>query len=428
MRGFHPLLANSQITEVGKIIMHFLPENTIRPNKKLIPASSAIVFVLFLTMQSFGVDCIVAPTLDRAFPEKWMHCPAGSAPFLSQRDTVYAGAPWGILVLFQGYGRDDSGKVDLSFSYKIRKPNGKIFHDTAGIKAVGGFIEKDTGVLLSTSIPMFSFSRKDAPGKYKITVKAEDRITKTKKTKDATIILSKYPDIASNHFNDISLNIWVHSYCIDPDPGRALAAFSYFIESPLSNDNDVFWAVFYFFQCVFKENPFLADELVAKFPVSSQRLREYIVFLLRSIQYDKAGSKTPIPDSLWKKFDKVAATGFYDPFTFAFKIKSNRFLEFGFYYYGRYSIVRFFIDCLGLPIPAGYDAFIKKCTTYTNECPDSLDKETALEFFSNARKILGKTYAKHALVNAYCTYAYEQGDLDTNARKKLKEIVDSAKK
>jgi hypothetical protein len=109
-------------------------------------------------------------------------------------------------------------------------------------------------------------------------------------------------------------------------------------------------------------------------------------------------------------------------------VKSNRFLEFGFYCYGRYSLVRFLIECLGLPTPAGYEAFIKNCKAYSKECPDGLDKETVLEFYSTAKKILTKTYAKHPLVNAYCAYAYEQGNLDTNARKALKEIIDSLKK
>lgn len=387
------------------------------------PGFASVAFTLALAFQSFGFDCMADPSFDRAFYDKWTHAPSGASPILSRRDTVYAGASWGLYVFFQGYTRDDSNKVNVAFSCKIVKPNGTLFYDTTGIKAVSGFIEKDTGVLLSGIVPIFSFSRKDMPGAYKIVVKAEDKIAKTKKSRETTVVLAKYPSISPSHFDDISLNIWVHSYCIEPDPGRAIAAFSYFIGSTMSNDNEIFWPVFYFFQCVFNDNPFLIDELVGKFPTSSQRLQEYIVFLLRSIQYDKGKSRTPIPDSLWMKFDKVAATGFYDPFTFACKVKSNKFLEFCFYSMGRYSIVRFLIDCLGLNTPAGQENFIRNCPAYSKECQTVLDKETTLEFYSNAVKILKKTYTKHPLVNAYCNYSYERGNLELNQKSALKEII-----
>jgi hypothetical protein len=374
-----------------------------------------------------GFDCLVVPSLDRAFPDKLAHSLPGAAPYLARRDTVYAGLPWGMHVLFREYSRDTSGKVDLSFSYKIIRPNGALFLDTTGISAVSGKIAKDAGLLPSQCIPVFSFSRKDAPGTYKIIATAEDRIGKTKKKREARIVLSKYPEIASTRFDDVSLNIWIHNYCIKPDPGRAVAAFYHFIESNLSNDNEIFWPVLYFFQCVFHNHPFLVDELIGNYPKCSQRLREYSVFLLRSIQFEKGVSTSAIPDSLWKKFDKVAETGFYDPFTFAFKIKSNRFMEFGFYYYGRYVMIRFLIDCLGLNTQAGYETFRKNCPEYCDDCLKTIDKETAREFYSVAKKILEKTYPKHQLINAYCNYAYERGNLEINAKKALKKIIDSSK-
>jgi hypothetical protein len=384
---------------------------------------ASAVFTLALAFQSFGLDCLVDPSFDRAFYEKWTHVPSGASPILSRRDTVYAGASWGTYVFFKGYTRDDSNKVNLALSCKILKPDGTLFHDTTGISAISGFVEKDTGVLLSGIVPVFSFSRKDMPGAYKIVVKAEDKIAKTKKTRETTVILAKYPNTPPSHFNDISLNIWVHSYCIEPDPGRVIAAFSYFIGSAMSDNNEIFWPVFYFFQCVFNDNPFLIDQLVGKFPKASQRLREYIVFLLRSIRYERSSSQTPIPDSLWTKFDKVAATGFYDPFTFACKVKSNKFLEFCFYSTGRYSIVRFLIDCLGLNTPAGRETFIRNSPAYSTECQTVLDTETTREFYLNAINILKKTCVKHPLVNAYCNYTYERGNLEPHQKSALKEII-----
>jgi hypothetical protein len=386
------------------------------------------LFTILFALKSSGFDCRIVPSFDRAFPDKWAHSPLKLSPYLLRSDTVYADLPWGIYVFLKGYSRNDSGKVDVFFSYKIVNPNGTVFHDTSEISAVSGSIGKDSGMLLSRFIPMVSFSRKDAIGKYKIIVTAEDRITKAKKTKELAVILSNYPGIASDHFDDISFNIWIHSYCIEPDPGRAIAAFYFFIESKLSNDDDIFWPVFYFFQCLFSDNPFLVEKLSLNFPKCSKRLQEYTVFLLRTIHIEKSAIKSEIPDSLWKKFDKAAETGFYDPLTYAFKIKSNRFIEFGFYYFGRYSMIRFLIGCLGLNTPAGYEAFLKGCNKYGDECLKCLDKETALRFYSDARKILEKTYSKNLLVHAYCDYANENDPAEINAKKALTEIIASFKR
>jgi hypothetical protein len=398
------------------------------PRKRRIAGSTAIVFILAMTLNSFGFDYFIATSFDRAFPDKWTHYPFGSFPYLSSKDTVYAGLPWRIHVFFKDYSRNDSGKADLSFSYKILKPNGKSFHDTTGITAVSGLIANDTGLLLSHGIPIVSFSRKDMPGKYKIIVTAKDGIADTKRTKEKAVILSNYLKIKSNCFNDISFNVWIHSYCLDPDPGRAIAAFSYFIGSKMSDNNEIFWPVFYFFQCLFSDNPVLIQKLAGAIPKSSTRLQEYTVFLLRAIQIKKNDIEYQIPDSLWDKFNKAAATGFYGPFADAFRIKTNRLMEFGFYYYGKYSIIRFLIECLGLNTPAGYEAFFARCNDYGDDCAKSLDKETALQFHSDAKKILEKTYLKHPLVHAYCNYAFENEKLEMNAKMALQEIIASSKK
>lgn len=424
--------------------------------RSLTVGAMAIVFVLATTLSVFGFDCVFATSFDKDFPDKWMHSSAKTSLYLSNRDTVYAGIPWRIHVLFEDYSRDYYGNVDVSFSYKIVKPNGALFYDTTGIQAVSGLLANPNtaengflvhppgkargpqvlartagsgaGLLLSYCIPVVVFSRKDMPGNYTLIITAKDGITDAKKTKEKTIVFSDYPKTASGDFTDISFNVWIHSYCLDPDPGRAISSFSYFIGSKMSDNDDIFWPVFYFFQCLFGDNPALTQKLAGTIPNSSTRLREYTMFLLRAIRTTKSALEYPIPDSLWKKFDKVAATGYDDPLSDAFTIKSNRLIEFAFYYYGKYSMVRFLIECLGVTTPAGYSAFLKNCKIYGDDCPKNLDKETSLQFCSDAGKILEKTYLKHPLVNAYCNYALQNDRLEIDARKALEGIIASSMK
>jgi len=387
-----------------------------------------MVCILTLTSRSFGLDYDIIASYDRAIPDKWAHSPSNFSAFLVRSDTVYAGLPWGIYTVFKEYSRNDSGKVNISLSYRILKPNGTLYRDSSRINAIDGFTGRDSGMLLSRYVPVILFSGKDQIGKYKIIVTATDGTTKSRTTRECAVILSNYPRNDVNRFDETSFNVWVHSYCIEPDPGRAIEAFYFFIESDLSNNDAIFWPVFYFFQCLFSDNPSLVEKLCLNFSGCSQRLQEYTVFLLRSIQVKRTPVNSSIPDSLWKKFDKVAEPGFYDPFTYAFKVQSNRFIEFGFYYYGRYSMIRFLIECLGLNTSVGYDVFLANCNVYSNECKKHLDQETASHFYSDARKILAKIYSKHVLARAYCDFADEKDNIGTHARGALKEIISLPKK
>ena len=238
-------------------------------------------------------------------------------------------------------------------------------------------------------------------------------------------VLAKYPHGGEPDFNDISFNVWVHSYCIAPDPARAIAAFSYFINSQLSNDDAIFWPVFYFFQCLFKDNPALAEKLAATFSSSTARLQEYTVFLLRAIRFKRSG-KSPIPDSLWKRFDTVTDSDFYDPFAITFKIKSLRLMEFGFYYYGRYDMIRFLIECLGLNTRAGYELFLKHCKEYGTDCLRILDKTIAMQLHSEAEGILRKAYLKHQLITAYCNFALNDREVGGGSEKRARKNPSNA--
>ncbi|MBN1576216.1 MAG: hypothetical protein JW913_06690 [Chitinispirillaceae bacterium] len=80
-------------------------------------------------------------------------------------------------------------------------------------------------------------------------------------------------------------------------------------------------------------------------------------------------------------------------------------------------MARFLLYCLGLTTPTGNEAFLDNCREYGTACVKSFDRETALKFHADARKILKKTFLKHSLVNAYCKYAVESGGLGAEAVK-----------
>jgi hypothetical protein len=336
---------------------------------------------------------------------------------------VYAGIPWRIHVFLNNISRNDSGRADMTFSYKILRSDSSTFFDTVGISAISGPIEKGGSTFLSYRIPIVSFPLNEKPGKYRLIVAAEDRIDSSKKVVEKTMVLSGSLKTKATNFTAVSFNVWVHSYCIDPDPGRAIAAFSFFIGDKMSDDNEIFWPVFYFFQCLFSDNPALVQKLAAIFPKSTPRLQEYTVLLFRSIHVDKKVLSGAVPDTLWNKFDKAAEAGLSDPFTDAFAIRSNKLIEFGFYYYGAYSIIRFLVDCLGLQTVEGYDWFVNHCNSYVNNCSKNFDKETAGLFYSDARGILKKAYSKHPLVRAYCNFIMANEKLTTSAKLSLEEII-----
>jgi hypothetical protein len=243
-----------------------------------------------------------------------------------------------------------------------------------------------------------------------------------KVTREKAIVLSTFPKVNASKFDVVSFNVWLHSYSISPDPARAITAFSYFISSDASNDDAIFWPVFYFFQCLFHENPMLVSKLIANFPKSSSRVKEYSVFLLRSIEYQRE-KNTLIPDSLWKKFDKAAETGFVEPFSLACVSGSPQVIEFGFYYYGNYEMIRFLIECIGLSTASGYETFRKHSQRYGQTCMQYINKESAAKLSDLAKKILEKSYAKQLLIRTFCDYAFENDDLSADSKKILGEMI-----
>ena len=384
---------------------------------------TALLLVFFaVTMLGYGLDFTVATSYDRAFPDKWIYGSSSSLQSLSANDTVYHGVPINVYIFFQQYARNSFGITDISFSYKILRSNGTPVTESTGIPAFTGIVYPDDDILLSRNSPRISFSKKEVQGNYTLVVTAEDKINDAKKTISKTIILSKYPQMDPDRFDVVSFNVWVHNYCIAPDPGRAVSAFAWFINSKSSNDDRVFWPVFYFFQSLFTDNPSLVEELIGTFPHASKRFQEYTVMLVRLIQVKRNG-KWPITDALWKSFDKVTRTGYLDPFTVTLKSGSAQYMEMGFYCYGHYAMVRFLIECCGLNTQAGYDEFVKRCDEYVKGCEAFIDKKIALKLCADAKLILSKAYNKHKLIHAYCDFALANDTVSPYVKKVVADLI-----
>lgn len=395
--------------------------------KRTTKIDKVLLLAVIVVSQLCGLDFSAATSYDHYFADKWQHPYPGVVPAVSVNDTVYSGVPLSLYVVVKEYARNAFGIADVSFSYKIMGPNGRVYLDTTGFTACKGVVAADAGVLLSTDTPKITLSRKDTFGVYTLLITVDDRITETKKTVEKKLLHAKLPAVEPDKFDAISLNIWIHNYCITPDPARAVAAYFAFINSPSSNNERIFWPVCYFFQALFYNNPVLVEQLVTACPNDNARLKEYTVFILRAIQA-KRRTEWPITDALWKKFDQMTTTGYLDPFEVTMKSKTVQFMEFGFYYYGRYDMIRFLAGCLNLDTPDGRSGFNKNSKAYRIADTLSLDTETAQRFCEEAHAILSKTYSKHALVHAYCNYAVVNDNLLLPARGRLREIVDPVKK
>lgn len=382
-----------------------------------------LIVVSILVTRLFSLDFSIATSYDRNFHDKLVYFPTGGKPIIADCDTVYPHIPLELHIIFTMYSRTIAGNANLKFSYKILKPGGGTWFDTTGIEAFTGLTGEKKGLIASRASPLIRFSKNDKQGIYKLIVSAEDLVNMTTATREKPIVLSALPRPAASTFDIISFNIWVHSYCNSPDPSRATAAFSYFITSDASNDDAIFWPVFYFFQCLFAENPYLVSELIVSFSANSVRLKEYTVLLLMSIDYKPDKNNKVIPDSLWKKFDKAAENRFVEPFTLACMSGSPQVIESGFYYYGKYSMVRFLVECLGLSTPSGYETFRSHAHRYDQSCMQFVDRESAAKMSDNAKKILAKAYSKHSLISTFCDFALEYDDIGTDSKKILGDII-----
>ena len=389
-----------------------------RGNRRLI----LLLFVFAGALQSFGVDFSVNTSFDGNVSEKWLHRAPGILPVFQNTDTVYNGLPVTITVVVREYSRNYFGIADLYFSYRILRPDGSVFRDSSGISACSGFTDTDTGMLPGAYSPRVFFPENEPPGTYTLTVTVDDRIDGTTKVRRKKLLLSKYPQTDTRRFDVVSFNMWLHNYCIAPDPAGAVSAFAWFMGSTSSNDDRVFWPVFYFFQSLFYHNPALIDALLREYPGSSPRVREYTVLLLRLLEI-KRQQRWPISDTRWKKFDAMKETGYLNPFAITLKSGSVQFMEFGFYYYGRYAMLRFLIECLGLHSTQGYKEFAAYCKKQVDSSVVVPGQGTALQFYAYAKKILSTAYTKHQLLHMYCNYALAYDHLSPGAERELRAIM-----
>ncbi len=383
---------------------------------------TSLIIIGLSSLQLFALNITIATSYDKNFYDKLIYFPSGAKPTLVNSDTAYLMVPLELNVIFTSYSRTSSGNANIKLSYKILKPGGSIYFDTAGIEAFSGRVEDNNGFITTRVSPQIRFSKNDKPGKYKLIVNAQDMVNMSMATREKEIVLSK-SSRPTPTFDVISFNIWLHNYCNSPDPVRAIPAFSYFIASDASNDDAIFWPVFYFFQCLFRENPSLVSELVTAFPKSPVRLKEYIVLLLRSIDYKKDKNSTTIPDSLWKKFDNAAENGFIEPFSLAYISSSPQVVEFAFYYYGRYSMIRFLVDCLGASTDEGFEVLRQRAKRYNQPFFQSIDRKSALKMSESAKMILEKAYSKQLLIKTFCDYAFEYDDIGNDSKKVLGSIT-----
>lgn len=388
---------------------------------------TSLIIIGLSSLQLFALNITIATSYDKNFYDKLIYFPSSAKPTLVNSDTACPMVPLELNVIFTSYARTSSGNAKIKFSYKILKPGGSFYFDTAGIEAFSGRVEDNNPFIAIRVSPQIRFSKNDKPGKYKLIVSAEDMVNLSTSTREKEIVLSKSSK-TTPAFDVISFNIWLHNYCNSPDPVRAIPAFSYFIASDASNDDAIFWPVFYFFQCLFKENPSLVSELVALFPKSSVRLKEYTVLLLRSIDCKIEKSSTIIPDSLWKKFDNAAEHGFVEPFSLACMNSSPQVTEFAFYYYGRYSMVRFLVECLGVSTQEGFDVFRKHANRYSQQCVQSVDRESAVKMSNNAKMILERAYSKQLLIKTFCDYAFEYDDIGDDSKEVLGRLIGQSNK
>lgn len=183
---------------------------------------SSLALCLFgLAQEAPALSVQAVASADPALEDRWNR--VASVQFEVQRsERVFRGQVLHWRVFFSGYGRDDGGNARLTYSARITRPDGKVYHESDGLVGFDGPAAADITLLCAQGLGAF-FEPSDKLGTYRARFEALDAVTGAKAVCETEVELVAYAEGAV--FADAeSLRTWAFEYAKAPEPERLVPA------------------------------------------------------------------------------------------------------------------------------------------------------------------------------------------------------------
>ncbi|MGD9201652.1 MAG: hypothetical protein PVI26_08830 [Chitinispirillia bacterium] len=303
-------------------------------------------------------------------------------------------------------------------SIKVIDPKGNEFLKKKNIEVIKGKVLRDDMTMLAKSGITLGIPRSAGGGDYKVIISAKDKIER--QWFNDTAIIKVIETIPVYEFKNDSLFLsWIENYYKSPNPKSAISAFDYYLKSELLSNDSLFRSIFYFFDLLVQNNPFLGDEIIKKAQKEGKEYQTYVAMLLNIIKWDTDTLLKSLPLAsrkiIFSEMDNINPI-----ITFIYKLDPNPII-YSFYYSGNYETLKMFAESMwsrdtdSLP-----DSMIcDKCST--EESKNAIKEK---KYYSIAKSVLLDLYNSHSLVRGYLNFMYANEDLKPIVREEIGKIIE----
>ncbi len=371
-----------------------------------------ISIILLSSIKLTALHCIINPTIDLYFKDKWFNTLGANIPRISTANQVFPEQKFIVTVLCADYAVKDS-LLNLRYSIKITDPEGEIFVSKDSLLLSNRKVYNPDYVMMGEEVGAFSFTKSQLRGEYKIEIVVHDLISNENAENQTTLELIDLPSLSEiPAVSEEENEKWIHNYYNVLNPETLYKRFIQFINSEHGNDLQIYSKIVTFYAKLLQDNPFIFAQIEDEFPKlnKSEKFRTLDLLLYSNIECESfIESLNEEEIAYWKEISSIERLNPFDEITTPVQ---QDLLWIQFFATGSIEPIKHLITTLDFP-------------DYTEKQIQNLPEDEKMKFalFYAATWSLKSNCKQHILVFNYCQWIYMNMDLTETQKKNILSIV-----
>ena len=343
--------------------------------------------------------------------EWWFNVPANAAPHISELKKIFFNQEFSLFP-FANNAKVKDGKFEMSYTITMESPDGKSTDLVRDAKFDGTKVSDDI-IVACPDVIDFKLDRRFPEGLYKFKMSATDKISGETSEYENHIRLTEWSAPAT--FADKKLVAeYVRAYSLQPSPDilYSIVFSNDFDLEQKGAPNSLNYTYLGFIKAAFKKNMFLLSQIRDTFKSMSDINRAKFILILALLDAE-AVDETQLTE-VEKQYQKKIRTfkmpnpyGKWDPFLGAAQIDM---LWGEFFANGTYRPIRRILNILSHAKDAAFaDALAEK--RQAPKTREEWDRYMFGRLYKAALKTVAINASKYPLVEQYCAWALQHGDI-----------------
>lgn len=343
--------------------------------------------------------------------EWWFNIPANAAPHISELKKIFFNQEFSLFP-FANNAKVKDGKFEMSYTITMESPDGKSTDLVRDAKFDGTKVSDDI-IVACPDVIDFKLDRRFPEGLYKFKMSATDKISGETSEYENHIRLTEWSAPAT--FADKKLVAeYVRAYSLQPSPDilYSIVFSNDFDLEQKGAPNSLNYTYLGFIKAAFKKNMFLLSQIRDTFKSMSDINRAKFILILALLDAE-AVDETQLTE-VEKQYQKKIRTfkmpnpyGKWDPFLGAAQIDM---LWGEFFANGTYRPIRRILNILSHAKDAAFaDGLAEK--RQAPKTREEWDRYMFGRLYKAALKTVAINASKYPLVEQYCAWALQHGDI-----------------